>query len=75
MRSLLTLASRLPRNRTAAWQPIEAVEKEIQRHHKLDVVARSEGTAVGDREGHLHDVGVAGAELVHEAGGRVAALL
>src|ERR1700692_1200146 len=59
-------------SRSAALEPGEAVEDEVECELKLGVVvAPAEGAAVGDREGHLHDVGMAGAECAGEGGGRL----
>jgi hypothetical protein len=53
-------------------EPGEAVEDEVECELELGVVvAPAEGAAVGDREGHLHDVGMAGAERAGEGGGRL----
>src|SRR3954449_3050665 len=63
-------ATGLAQSRLAAVEPGEAVEDEVECERELGVVvAPAEGTAVGDREGHLHDVGVAGAECAGEGGG------
>jgi hypothetical protein len=60
------------RSRSAALEPDEAVEDEIECEFELGVViAPAESAAVGDREGRLHDVGMAGAEFAGEAGGRL----
>src|SRR5256885_8550904 len=60
------------RNPSAAVEPGEAVEDEVECELELGVVvAPAEGAAVGDREGHLHDVGMAGAECAREGGGRL----
>ena len=56
--------------RSAVLHPGEAVEDEIECELELGVViAAAEGAAVGDGEGHLYDVGVAGAECAGEGGG------
>jgi hypothetical protein len=52
-------------------EPVEAVEEEVERERELGVVITgSEGATVGDREGHLDDVGMGSAELALELGGR-----
>jgi hypothetical protein len=62
----------LPRNGSAAPEPVEAVENKVERQLEFDVViAWSEGATVGDREGHLHDVRMGGTQLVREARGRL----
>ena len=58
--------------RSAALEPGEAVEDEIECELELGVVvAPAEGAAVGDREGHLHGVGMACAEFAREGSGRL----
>jgi hypothetical protein len=55
------------RNRSAAVEPGEAAEDEVECELELGVVvAPAEDAAVRDREGHLHDVGMAGAECAGE---------
>ena len=55
---------------SAVLEPVEAVEDEVDRERELGgAIACSEGAVVGDREGHLHDVGVGGAELALQLGG------
>src|SRR3984957_6450397 len=57
---------------SAALEPGEAVEDEVECELELGVVvAPAEGAAVGDRQGHLHDVRMAGAECAREGGGRL----
>jgi NADPH:quinone reductase-like Zn-dependent oxidoreductase len=52
-------------------ESVEAVEEEVERERELGfVIARSEGAAVGDREGHLDDIGMGRTELPLEFGGR-----
>ena len=47
---------------SAALEPVEAVEDEVERVRELGgVIAWSQGAVVGDREGHLHDVGMGSA--------------
>src|SRR6516162_3905250 len=54
---------------SAALEPGEAVEDEVERVRELGgAIACSQGAAVGDRQGHLHDVGVGSAELALELG-------
>jgi hypothetical protein len=58
--------------RSAALEPVEAVEDEVERELELDVViAAPKGASVGDREGHLRDVRKRGAKLAGDAGGRL----
>src|ERR1700684_2135989 len=60
------------RNRSAALEPGESVEDEIECEFEFGiVVAPAEGAAVGDREGHLHGVGMAGAEFAREGSGHL----
>src|SRR5690349_13511322 len=57
---------------SAALEPVEAVEDEVERELELEVVvAFAEGTVVGDGEGHLRDVGEGGAEFAGDGGGRL----
>src|SRR5215469_6240858 len=56
---------------SAAVEPVEAVEDEVERERELGaVIAWSEGASVGDREGHLHGIRMGGTELAFELGGR-----
>jgi hypothetical protein len=56
---------------SAALEPVEAVEDEVERERELGVlIAWSGGATMGDRKGHIHHIGMGGAELALESGGR-----
>ena len=47
---------------SAALEPVKAVEDEVEPvRERGGVIAWSQGTVVGDRKGHLHDVGMGSA--------------